>query len=190
MATRAAAIDPAPRTPTAVRAERYRIRFDRRAQAARCARIAGACRLVWNLLPADCARRYRLRRSFGAWTGSDTSVSFFTLGKRFTDIRNRPEDARVRRAFLGAPWGRRCRDRDPSRLRDMPCAPLRGTAKYLADAYPRCFKARAEARAQGRSLGVRKSDGQPKGFPKYRRKFDRDDGFTIPDGVRLDGDRL
>ena len=72
----------------------------------------------------------------------------------------------------------------------MPCAPLRCTAKYLADAYTRFFKAHAEARAQGRSLGVRKSDGHPKGFPKYRRKFERDDGFTIPDGVRMDGDRL
>ena len=176
--------------PTEIRAERYRIRFDRRSQAALCAQTAGACRLVWNILLADCERRYQLRRSFGKGFGIDTSVSFFTLGKRFTDIRNRPEDSWVRDAFLGTPWGRRYRDMDLSWLRDMPYAPLRYTAKYLADAYTRFFKAHAEAKARGRALGRRKSDGKPKGFPKYRSKFDRDDGFTIPDSVRMDGDRL
>ena len=72
----------------------------------------------------------------------------------------------------------------------MPYAPLRYTVKYLADAYKSYFEAWAEAKSQGRSLGRRQSDGKPKGFPKYKKKFDRDDGFTIPDGVRMDGDRL
>ena len=172
-----------------VRAERYRVRFDKRAQAARCAQIAGACRLVWNILLADCERRYQLRRAFGDGFGIDTSVSFFTLGKRFVELRSRPE-ATWDRVFMGTPWGRRYRDLDLSWLRDMPCAPLRYTAKYLADAYTRFFKAHAEAQARGKSLGVRKSDGKPKHFPKYRSKFDRDDGFTIPDSVCMDGDRL
>ena len=176
-------------TTTEVRAERYRVRFDRRSQAAQCAQIAGACRLVWNLLLADCERRYRLDRAFGKGFGIDTSVSFFTLGKRFTDLRSRPE-ATWNRAFMGTPWGRRYRGMDLSWLRDMPYAPLRYTAKYLADAYTRFFKAHAEAKARGRSLGRRLSDGKPRGFPKYRKKFDRDDGFTIPDDVRIDGDRL
>ena len=181
--------------PTENRIERYRIRFDSRAQAALCAQIAGACRLVWNMLLADCERRYWLRKDFGDWTAVegatpiDTSVSFFTLGKRFTDLRSRPE-ATWDRVFMGTPWGRRYRDMDLSWLRDMPCAPLRYTAKYLADAYTRFFKAWAAAQAEGKSLGVRKSDGKPKGFPKYKKKFDRDDGFTIPDSVRMDGDRL
>ena len=175
--------------PVEVRAERYRIRFDKRAQAAQCAQIAGACRLVWNLLLADCERRYQLRRAFGDGFDIDTSVSFFTLGKRFVDLRSRPE-ATWDRVFMGTPWGRRYRDMDLSWLRDMPCAPLRYTAKYLADAYTRFFKAWAAAQADGKPLGRRKSDGKPKGFPKYRKKFDRDDGFTIPDGVRVDGDRL
>ena len=180
---------------TEVRSERYRIRFDRRAQAALCAQIAGACRLVWNLLLADCERRYRLHKEYGkgaAIEGAvpvDKSVSFFTLGKRFTDLRSRPDAAWVR-AFLGSPWGRRYRDMDLSWLGDLPYAPLRYTAKYLADAYTRFFEAWAAAKSQGQSLGVRKSDGKPKGFPKYKAKFDRDDGFTIPDGVRMDGDRL
>ena len=190
MTTRTAVPKSKATPPVEVRAERYRIRFDRRAQAAKCAQIAGACRLVWNLLLADCERRYQLRRAFGRGLGIDTSVSFFTLGKRFTDLRNRPEDSWVRRAFLGTPWGRRYRDMDLSWLRDMPYAPLRYTAKYLADAYTRFFKAHAEAKARGRALGRRKSDGKPKGFPKYRSKFDRDDGFTIPASVRMDGDRL
>ena len=195
MTTRTANPKSKAKPPVEVRAERYRIRFDKRAQAALCAQIAGACRLVWNLLLADCERRYRLRREYREGTAlegmnpPDTSVSFFTLGKRFTDIRSRPGTPWVR-SFLGSPWGRRYRDTDLSWLQDMPYAPLRYTAKYLADAYKSFFKAWAAAKAEGKSLGVRKSDGKPKGFPKYRKKFDRDDGFTIPDNVRMDGDRL
>ena len=192
MATRTAT--PKSKT-TEVRIERYRIRFDRRAQAALCAQIAGACRLVWNFLLADCERRYRLARAYGQWTDvppenrPDLSTSFFTLGKRFTDLRSRPDAAWVR-AFLGSPWGRRYRDMDLSWLRALPFGSVRYTAKYLADAYTRFFEAWAAAKAEGKSLGVRKSDGKPKGFPKYKAKFDKDDGFTIPDTVRMDGDRL
>ena len=61
---------------------------------------------------------------------------------------------------------------------------------YLADAYTRFYAAWDVAAAQGKTLGVRKSDGKPKGFPKYKAKFDKDDGFTIPDTVRMDDDRL
>ena len=117
------------------------LHFDRRVQAALYAQIAGACRLVWNLLLADCERRYRLNRDFGNWSAVegavpiDTSGSFFTLGKRFVDLRSRP-DATWIRTFLGSPWERRYRETDLSWLRDMPCAPLRYTAKYLADTVP------------------------------------------------------
>ena len=176
-----------PDSTTENRIERYRIRFDKRAQAAMCAQIAGASRLSWNILLADCERRYQLKRDGDA--GIDTSVSYFTLGRRFVDLRRRP-DAEWIRDFLDAPHGERYRDTDLSWLRDMPCAPLRYTAKYLAGAYTQFFKACAEAKAEGKSLGRRKSDGKPKGFPKYKRKFDRDDGFTIPDNVCMDGHRL
>ena len=192
MATRTAA--PKSKT-TEVRIERYRIRFDRRAQAALCAQIAGACRLVWNILLADCERRYRLARAYGKWTDfspedrPDLSTSFFTLGTRFTDLRSRP-DAAWARSFLPSPWGRRYADMDLSWLRDLPYAPVRYTLKYLADAYTRFYAAWDVAAAQGKTLGVRQSDGKPKGFPKYKKKFDKDDGFTIPDTVRMDGDRL
>ena len=178
-----------PESAVEVRCERYRVRFDKRTQAARCAQIAGAGRLVWNILLADCERRYRLHRDGGAKADIDTSVSFFTLGRRFVDLRSRPDTEWVRE-FLNSPHGERYRDTDLSWLRDMPCAPLRYTAKYLADAYTRYFNACAEAKARGTSLGRRKSDGKPRGSPKYRSKFDRDDGFTIPAGVRMDGDRL
>ena len=135
MATRTAA---SKSKTTEVRCERYRIRFDRRAQAALCAQIAGACRLVWNLLLADCERRYRLARAYGKWTDfppenrPDLSTSFFTLGQRFTDLRSRPDAAWVR-SFLRSPWGRRYADLDLSWLRDLPYAPVRYTAKYLAE---------------------------------------------------------
>ena len=66
MTTRAAAPKSNSKPSVEVRAERYRIRFDKRADAAKCARIAGACRLVWNLLLADCERRYRLPGVGGA----------------------------------------------------------------------------------------------------------------------------
>ena len=184
-----------PNPTTEVRIERYRVRFDHRSQAAKCAQIAGACRLVWNILLADCERRYWLHKELGEKSADDgkepvdKSVSFFTLGKRFVDLRSRPESTWIQ-AFMGSPWGRRYRDMDLSWLRDMPCAPLRYTAKYLANAYTSFFKAWAAAKAAGKPLGVRQSDGKPKGSPKYRKKFDRDDGFTIPDNVRMDGNRL
>ena len=182
-----------PHSTTENRAERYRIRFDKRAHAAKCAQIAGACRLVWNILLADCERRYRLSRELGIDDNGghpiDKSVSFFTLGKRFTDLRSRSDAAWVR-DFMDSPQGKRYRDMDLSWLRDMPYAPLRYTAKYLADAYTRFFKVWAEAKSEGTPLGRRQSDGKPKGFPKYRKKFDKDDGFTIPGEVRMDGDRL
>ena len=100
-------VDPKSKT-TEVRIDRYRIRFDRRVQAALCAQIAGACRLVWNLLLADCERRYRLARAYGQWTDfppgnrPNLSTSFFTLGQRFTDLRSRPDAAWVR-SFLRSP---------------------------------------------------------------------------------------
>ena len=106
-----------PTKTTEVRIERYRIRFDRRAQAALCTQIAGACRLVWNILLADCERRYRLARAYGKWTDfppedrPDLSTSFFTLGKRFTDLTSRPDVAWAS-SFLRSPWGRRYADMD------------------------------------------------------------------------------
>ena len=66
---------------------------------------------------ADCERRYRLWRDYRI--GPKPSVSFFTLGKRFTSLRNRPEHA----------W-----------LKTLPYAAVRHTLKYLAEAYQRFLR--------------------------------------------------
>ena len=59
MATRTVVPDPTTELP-AIRAERYRVRFDSPMQAALCAQIAGACRYVWNHMLADCQWRHRM----------------------------------------------------------------------------------------------------------------------------------
>ena len=115
MTTRTAVSDPTTEPPV-IRAERYRVRFDSPQQAALCAQIAGACRYVWNHMLADCQWRYRMWKAYKI--GPKPSVSFFTLGKRFTVLRNDPAHA----------W-----------LKALPYKPIRYALKYLADAYTRSF---------------------------------------------------
>ena len=65
------AISPTTSVPTAIRSERYRVRFDSRRQAELCAQTAGANRFVWNLFLANNDWRYRVRRQargYGQWT--------------------------------------------------------------------------------------------------------------------------
>ena len=101
------------------------------------AAIAGACRYVWNHMLADCEWRYArwkemhgpalnwpaVREGKTAWAqavrrkmGPGPSTSFFTLGRRFTELRNDPDHA----------W-----------LKAYPYAVVRYSLKYLADAYAR-----------------------------------------------------
>lgn len=115
MATRTAVPDPATEPPV-LRAERYRVRFDSAMQAALCARIAGACRYVWNHMPADCQWRHRMWKMYKI--GPKPSGAFFTLGQRFTVFRNDPAHA----------W-----------LQAYPAAVVRYALKYLADADARSF---------------------------------------------------
>ncbi len=75
-------------------------------------------------------------------------------------------------------------------LRDMPFAPVRYSLKYLAEAYKRFYKKAKAGKKVGQSLGRRKSDGKPKHFPKRKGFGAKYDGFTIPDDVRMDGERL
>ena len=105
--------------------------------------IAGACRYVWNHMLADCEWRYarwkemhvpalnwpEVREGKTAWAkgvrkkmGPGPSTSFFTLGQRFTELRNDPDHA----------W-----------LKDCPYKVVRYSLKYLADAYAR-YKADPE----------------------------------------------
>ena len=112
--------------------------------------IAGACRYVWNHMLADQERRYRLWKMYKI--GPKPSTSFFTLGHRFTQLRNDPDHA----------W-----------LKDYPYACVRYSLKYLADAYQRYFK-----------------DPQTEGKPRFKARHRTVPAFTIPEAVKLDGDRL
>ena len=79
--------------------------------------IAGACRHVWNHMLADQERRYHLWQAYQI--GPKPVPTFFTLGRRFTQLRHDPDHA----------W-----------LKDYPFACVRYSLKYLADAYQRYFK--------------------------------------------------
>ena len=188
--------------PTAVRSERYRVRFDNRRQAELCAQTVGANRFVWNLFLANNDWRHRVRRKargYGQWTdfpagqrplAVDPSTTWQSMYKRFAMIRSGQND-REFQAFLAAPEGAVYADQDLSWLRDLPSAPVRHVLKYLDSAYRRFHKAHAEAKAEGRFLPRRKSDGKPKHFPRRKSRQGRKaDGFTIPDQVRMDGHRL
>ena len=112
--------------------------------------IAGACRYVWNHLLADQERRYRLWKAYKI--GPKPIPAFFTLGQRFTELRNDPDHT----------W-----------LKDYPFVCVRYTLKYLADAY-RQFLA----------------DPANEGKPRFKARHRTVSAFTIPEAVKIDGDRL
>ena len=112
--------------------------------------IAGACRYVWNHMLADHERRYRMWKAYRI--GPKPVPTFFTLGQRFTVLRNDPDHA----------W-----------LKDYPFACVRYSLKYLADAYQRYFK-----------------DPQTEGKPRFKARHFTVSAFTIPEAVKMDGDRL
>ncbi len=135
--------------------------------------IAGACRHVWNHMLADCEWRYarwkemhvpalnwpEVREGKTTWAkairrkmGPGPSTSFFTLGQRFTELRNDPNHA----------W-----------LKDYPYKVVRYSLKYLADAYARY-----------------KADPVNEGKPRFKGRHFTVPAFTIPEAVRMDGDRL
>ena len=189
-------------TPTAIRSERYRVRFDSRRQAELCAQTAGANRFVWNLFLANNDWRHRVCRKaqgYGQWTdfpaeqrplAVDPSTTWQSMYKRFAMIRSGTYD-REFQAFLASPEGAVYADQDLSWLRDLPSAPVRHVLKYLDAAYQVFYKAHAAAKAEGRLLPRRQSDGKPKYFPRRKgRHGHKADGFTIPDKVRMDGHRL
>ena len=167
------------------------MRFDSARQAAFCAQIAGAGRFVYNLQLAICEWHYAewLCAKDADPDAKRPNTAEFTLNKRFTVIRSRPQEEWFR-AFLRSEQGRPYADQDLSWLRGLPFAPVRHAAKYLSGAYTRFYKAAAAARDEGRSLGRRKSDGKPKYFPRRKVKNRKPDGFTIPGNVRMDGNRL
>ena len=100
--------------PTTIRQVTFRVLPGSRGRARDLARLAGACRFVWNQVLADQEDLHRIARMVGA---RSPSVSFFTLGKAFTQLR------RV------TPW-----------LRDLPFAVARHALKRQADAWAAHFK--------------------------------------------------
>ncbi|MCY3658853.1 MAG: transposase [Caldilineaceae bacterium] len=80
--------------------------------------LAGACRFAWNRVLAEHQTAYRMWRSFGKLGLGPGSPTFFTLGKRFTKLRNAP----------GNEW-----------LHDYSHAIVKYACKYMADAYAAFF---------------------------------------------------
>ena len=94
----------------------YRLLPGSRARARRLARIAGACRFVWNEMLDQQEQLHAIARMCGA---APPPVTYFTLGKAFTQLRRM------------TPW-----------LQEMRYAPVRYTLKYQADAWQAFFRGR------------------------------------------------
>ena len=103
-------------TPTAIRSEPYRVRFDSRTQLLLCAQTAGANRFVWNLFLANNDWRHRVGRTardYGQWTDFPEAQMPAVVGssrtrqsmyKRFARIRGGRYD-REFQALLASPEG-------------------------------------------------------------------------------------
>ncbi len=96
----------------------YRLLPGSRAKARKLAATAGACRFVWNTILDQQEQLVAAARLAGA--DRLPGVSFFTLGKAFTQLR------RV------TPW-----------LQEMPFKPVRYALKYQADAWQAFFRGHA-----------------------------------------------
>lgn len=124
------------------RTTRYRLLPRTRENAAFLCQMAGACRYVWNYFLEQHQHEYR---AYQNGRGKCPSPTFFSLGKKFIQLRN----------SAGHEW-----------LLDLPCRPVRYTAKYLADAYKQAI--------QGK-----------RGFPKFKIRYQSEDSFTLPDRVQV-----
>ena len=108
------------------------------------ARLAGACRYVWNQMLDYQDNVHTACALHGCQTPSPTR---FTLYVAFTRLRK------------ATPW-----------LQELPCAPVRHTLKYQADAWQAYFK-------------------RQRGRPKFKGRRG-DDSVTLPDQVRIHEGRL
>ena len=111
---------------TELRAVRFALHPGNRRKGRLIAQTGGATRSVWNHFLARNQREYARHRNWAPYHEAGLvvgdappkpSVSFFSLGKRFTELRRE------------TPW-----------LQRLPFAPVRYALKYQADAWQRAFK--------------------------------------------------
>ncbi len=103
---------------TVVRTLRVRLYPGTAANGQYLEQLAGACRFAWNHVLAGHERDYRMWKAFGKLGEGPGSPTFFTLGTRFTQLRNAP----------GHAW-----------LQDYSYEIVRYACKYMGDAYAAFF---------------------------------------------------
>ena len=123
----------------------YRLLPSSKENARRLAGQAGACRFVWNEMLGRHNDAYEAAKESG---DKPPSVSFFSLGREFTALRN------------SIPW-----------LSEYSFHITRYVLKYQADAWKAFF-------------------GGEAGHPRFKSKYGTTPSFTVPDNVRIDGDRI
>ena len=104
--------------PTVIRTLRVRLYPGTAANGQYLEQLAGACRFAWNHVLAGHETDYRTWKAAGKLGEGPGDPTFFTLGRRFTQLRNAP----------GHEW-----------LQDYSCAIVRYACKYLGDAYAAYF---------------------------------------------------
>ncbi|MDE0670599.1 MAG: transposase, partial [Caldilineaceae bacterium] len=105
-------------SPTVIRTLRVRLYPGTAANGQYLEQLAGACRFAWNHVLAGHETDYRMWKAFGKLGEGPGSPTFFTLGQRFTQLRNAP----------GHEW-----------LQDYSYEIVRYACKYMGDAYAAFF---------------------------------------------------
>ena len=106
------------------RSTTYRLIPGTKAKAAKLATTAGACRWVWNTALAENQKAYE---AYKAGKGDKPSVTFYSLGKLFTQTRKK------------TPW-----------LQELSCAAVRHTLKFQAEAWKRALAGAGHPRFKAR----------------------------------------
>ena len=135
--------------------------------------IAGACRHVWNHMLADCEWRYARWQDMHVPAANGPEVrAGKTAWAQAVRKRMGPTPS-VAYFTLCQRFTELRNDPDHAWLQDYPAAVVRYSLKYLADAYKRYL---ANPKTEGR--------------PRFKAKHFTVPAFTIPDDVKMDGDRL
>ena len=104
--------------PTVIRTLRVRLYPDTAANGQYLEQLAGACRFAWTHVLAGHETDYRTWKAAGELGDGPGDPTFFTLGRRFTQLRNAP----------GNEW-----------LQDYSYEIVRYVCKYMGDAYAAFF---------------------------------------------------